>query len=108
VEQGTVRPGCLNPAEYGFEPCREEDLSVDGPARAAEVLRLLLQGEGPKPMRDMLVLNLGMALYILGSEEHRGEFLDPARGYNPPRMAAAMDEAGKAAAAGAGRRFCRA
>jgi anthranilate synthase/phosphoribosyltransferase len=108
VEQGTVRPGRLNPAEYGFEPCLEEELSVDGPARAAEALRLLLQGEGPKPMRDMLALNLGMALYILGSEEHRGEFLDPARGYNPPRMAAAMDEAGKAAAAGAGRRFCRA
>ena len=108
VESGKTRPGRLIPAEYGFEACAEEELAVDGPEQAAEALRLLLQGQGSKPMRDMLALNLGMALYILGSQVQRGESLDPARGYNPPRMYAAMDEAKKAVAAGAGRRFCHA
>jgi len=108
VEKGTIRPGRLNPAEYGFEPCLEDELAVDGPAQAAAVLRLLLQGQGSRPMRDMLALNLGMALYLLGSEEHQGEFLDPARGYNPPRMAAAMDEAKESVAAGVGKRYCHA
>jgi len=108
VENGKIRPGRLIPAEYGFVPCAEEELAVDGPEQATEVLRLLLQGRGSKPMRDMLALNLGMALYILGAEGHRGENLDSVRGYNPPRMAAAMDEARQAVAAGVGRRFCHA
>jgi len=108
VENGKTRPGRLIPTEYGFETCAEEELAVDGPGQAADALRLLLQGQGSKPMRDMLALNLGMALYILGSQGHRGENLDPARGYNPSRMTAAMDEAKKAVAAGTGRRFCHA
>jgi len=108
VENGKTRPGRLFPEEYGFAPCAEDDLTVDGPAQAAETMRLLLHGQGSKPMRDMLALNLGMALYILGSQGHRDESLDPTRGYNPPRMAAAMNEAGKAVAAGAGRKFCHA
>jgi anthranilate phosphoribosyltransferase len=108
VENGETRPGRMTPAEYGFDWCVEEDLAVDGPEHAAETLRLLLQGQGPKPMLDMLALNLGMALYILDSAGHRGEILDPARGYNPPRMAAAMAAAEKSVVAGVGRRFCHA
>ncbi|MDR2800125.1 MAG: anthranilate phosphoribosyltransferase [Desulfovibrio sp.] len=106
VRQGAVRQGFLDPAEYGFSPCAEKDLAVQGPEDAARVLRGLLQGDGPKAMREMLALNLGFALYLLGPED--GEADDPLRGFAPKRMGAAMARAGEAVGAGAGRRFVRA
>ena len=108
VTKSETRPGRLNPAEYGFAPCTEEELAVDGPEQAAEVLCRILQGQGPKPMQDMLALNLGMALYLLGSEHSSSETVDPDCGYNRPRMAEAMEQAKKAVASGAGRSFCHA
>ncbi|MDR3073605.1 MAG: anthranilate phosphoribosyltransferase [Deltaproteobacteria bacterium] len=108
VDDAQTRPGRLDPAEYGIQPCTERELAVDGPEQAAAVLRELLRGQGPKPMRDMLALNLGLALYLLGSDSGRKETLDPDRGYNRPRMRADMEEARSAVAAGAGRRFCHA
>ena len=108
VDKTETREGRLDPAEYGFAPCSEQDLAVEGPEQAAQVLCRILQGQGPKPMQDMLALNLGLALYLLGSEHNAGETVDQACGYNRPRMAGAMEEAKAAVAAGAGRRFCHA
>jgi anthranilate synthase/phosphoribosyltransferase len=108
VREGKTRPGRLDPAEYGFAPCRERDVAVDGPEEAAAVLRELLRGGGPEAMRGMLALNLGFALYLLDMERNEEEGVDPARGYNRERMATAMEEARAAAARGAGRGFCRA
>ena len=59
-------------------------------------------------MQDMLALNLGFALYLLDTDKHNGESLDPDRGYNRPRMASAMQAAKAAVANGAGGRFCHA
>ena len=56
-------------------------------------------------MRDMLALNLGLALYLLAPDEERP---DAGCGYDKSRMAAAMQEAKTAVAGGAGRRFCHA
>ncbi len=108
VDKAATRPGRLDPAEYGFAPCTEQELAVEGPEQAAGVLREILQGRGPKPMQDMLALNLGLALYLLGSAEQAGEETDPERGYNRPRMRRAMDQAVAAVFSGAGRRFCHA
>ncbi len=108
VDGSETRPGRLDPAEYGFSACAERDLAVEGPEQAADVLRDLLRGQGPKPMQDMLVLNLGLALYLLGSGGQRNEAVDKGKGYNRPRMREAMEEAKTAVAAGAGRRFCHA
>ena len=105
VRDNEVRPGRLDPAEYGFAPCAEKDLAVKDPEEAAAVMRLLLQGRGPKAMRDMLALNLGLALYLLSPDAERP---DADRGYDRARMAAAMKEAKAAVAGGAGRRFCHA
>ena len=107
VRDDEVRPGRLDPAEYGFTPCEEKELAVKDPEEAADVLRLLLQGKGPKAMRDMLALNLGLALY-LPSPDLDQEQPDPDCGYDKARMAAAMREAKTAVAEGAGRRFCHA
>ncbi|MCL1915306.1 MAG: anthranilate phosphoribosyltransferase [Desulfovibrionaceae bacterium] len=102
------RPGRLNPAEYGIAPCTEQDLTVDGPEHAAEVLREALSGQGSRAVSDMLALNLGLALYLFGSGKQPGEALDPTCGYNRQRMRETMAQAKEAVAAGAGRRFCRA
>ncbi|MCL1889488.1 MAG: anthranilate phosphoribosyltransferase, partial [Desulfovibrionaceae bacterium] len=102
------RPGRLNPAEYGIAPCAEQDLAVDGPEHAAQVLREVLSGQGSRAVSDMLALNLGLALYLFGSGKQPGEALDPTCGYNRQRMRETMAQAKEAVAAGAGRRFCRA
>ena len=108
VAGGATWPGRLNPAEYWFAPCTEEELAVSGPDDAASVLRALLTGEGPKAMADMLALNLGFALYLLRSDAGASEERDPETGYNRARMTEAMQEAKQAVAQGAGRRFAHA
>ncbi|MDR0827656.1 MAG: anthranilate phosphoribosyltransferase [Desulfovibrio sp.] len=103
VRQGAIQPAFLDPAEYGFVPCAEKDLAVRDPEDAARILRALLQGQGPKAMRDMLALNLGFALYLLEPED--GEAADPALGFAPLRMREAMERAGRAVDQGAGRKW---
>lgn len=106
VENGITRTARLNPAKYGFKPCTEQELAVDGPKHAAEVLRELLQGRGPEAMREMLALNLAFALYLVKDEPHQ-EY-DQDCGYKRGLMHDSVQEARKAVADGAGRRFCRA
>lgn len=106
VENGKTRPARLNPAEYGFKPCTEQELAVDGPEHAAAVLRELLQGRGPEAMQEMLALNLAFALYLLDNNAQSG--YDKDCGYNRKLMDNSVKEARKAVAEGAGRRFCHA
>lgn len=106
VDNGTVRPGKLDPADYGFTPCAEQDLAVQGPEHAAAVMRELLHGKGPEPMREMLALNLAFALYLIRSGPD--EETDKDHGYNRKRMAQSVKEARQAVAQGAGKKFCRA
>ena len=54
----------IDPARYGFHPCRPEELAISGPDEGVAVLRELLNGQGPAPMRDMLILNVAMALFV--------------------------------------------
>jgi len=106
VDRGDTRIGCLDPDDYGFVPCREDDLTVSGPEGAAAVMRELLQGQGPEAMRDMLALNVGFALYLLETDHQ--ETIDAGCGYNRSRMHTAMERARQAVQDGAGRRFCHA
>ena len=108
VNGGESRSARLDPAEYGITPCTEQDLAVEGPEHACAVLRRMLSGRGSKAMTDMLTLNLGLALYVIGSGTNDSESPDVDCGYNRQRMREAMSLAGEAVAAGAGRRFCRA
>lgn len=106
VEGGRTRPGRLDPAEYGFKPCAERELAVDGPEHAAAVLRELLAGEGPEAMREMLILNVAFALYLVNGGP--GKEYDRDCGCNRAFMAESVLQARRAVAQGAGRRFCRA
>jgi anthranilate synthase/phosphoribosyltransferase len=55
----------LDPKDYGFSPCSPEDLAIADPKEGALFLKDLLRGQGPKAMREMLIFNLGAALYVL-------------------------------------------
>lgn len=85
----------LDPKKYGFEPCTPEDLAVTGPKHAEAVLREILNGKGPRAMRDMLAFNLGLALYLLEGKKNDD-------------IAIFMKQAMDAVTQGAGRRFTHA
>lgn len=91
----------LVPADYGIPSCTEEELAVSDPENAARILRDVLRGEGPKPMRDMVVLNVGLALYLLDGSPR----VVDGRGFDAALMTRSMDAAKRAVDAGAGRRF---
>jgi anthranilate phosphoribosyltransferase len=101
VDNGHTAGGDLDPAAYGIPPCEDAELAVGGPEEAGAVLRELLRGEGPKPMRDMLALNVGLALYLLDSSPKRAG----PKGHDAAVMARSMNRAMRAVADGAGRRF---
>ncbi|MDR2443757.1 MAG: anthranilate phosphoribosyltransferase [Deltaproteobacteria bacterium] len=61
----TIESLTVNPAEFGIRPCTADDLAITDPAQGAEILHQLLAGDGPQHMRDMLVLNVTMALFLL-------------------------------------------
>jgi anthranilate synthase/phosphoribosyltransferase len=105
---GQTWPARLDPAEYDISPCTEQELAVEGPEHAADVLRRILSGQGSRAVTDMLTLNLGLALYLFENENNDGASPDPDYGYDRRRMREAMSLAKEAIAAGAGRRFCRA
>ena len=59
----------LDPARFGFTPCEPEELMIRNPEEGAAVLRDLLNGKGPEPMRQMLALNVGFGLHLLHPEK---------------------------------------
>ena len=90
VRGGEVRFDTLDPASFGFSPCEPEELAVSGPEEGVAVLRELLRGGGPEPMRDMLTLNAGFGLHLLRPEQ---------------TLAACMAEAKQAVASGIAGRY---
>ena len=79
VRGSGVRFAELDPAEFGFQPCRPEDLAISGPEEGVAVLRGLLDGRGPDPMRHMLALNTGFGLHLLHPERPLAACMSEAR-----------------------------
>lgn len=90
VRGGEIRLDILDPAAFGFVPCEPEELAVSGPEEGVAVLRELLEGGGPEPMRAMLSLNVGFGLYLLRPEQ---------------TLAACMAEAKRAVSSGIAGRY---
>jgi anthranilate phosphoribosyltransferase len=65
VSGGRVDYMEIDPGQYGFRPARPEELAISGPEEGVAVLRELLAGKGPAPMRAMLTLNVGFGLHLL-------------------------------------------
>lgn len=62
---GKISKMVLDPQEYGIPSCVVEDLAVRDKEHAVAVLRDILEGKGPRPMMDMVVLNTGLAIFLL-------------------------------------------
>lgn len=65
LHNGVITPLELDPASYGIMPCTPEDLAVGSKEEAVAVLKDILDGNGSRPMLDMVTLNVGLALYLL-------------------------------------------
>lgn len=68
VHNGRLTPMTLDPADYGIQPCEPEDLAVRSKSEAVAVLKDILAGKGPRAMMDMVILNVGVAMFLL--EDH--------------------------------------
>lgn len=65
LNNGNLEPLAFDPAEFGVAPCTPEELAVHSREEAVAVLRELLCGRGPEPMRRMLELNVALSLFLL-------------------------------------------
>lgn len=55
----------IDPARFGIPPCDQAELACASKEEAIAVLRELLAGRGPKPMQDMVALNMALAIYLI-------------------------------------------
>ncbi len=58
----------FDPARWGMAPCSQEDLAVHSKEEALLVLRELLQGRGSQHMKDMVALNVALAIHLVRPE----------------------------------------
>ena len=93
IQNGKITPMMLDPQEFGIASCSVDDLAVSGKEEAVAVLNDILDGHGPRAMMDMVVLNVGLAIYLLE------EKMD---------MALCMARAREAVSAGVGRKVLHA
>ncbi len=93
LHDGRMQDLVIDPRDFGIEPCTPEELAVRDKEEAVAVLKDLLAGGGPRPMRDMVALNVGLALFLLEEDWD---------------MALCMARAREAVSAGVGRKVLHA
>ncbi|MBF0515360.1 MAG: anthranilate phosphoribosyltransferase [Desulfovibrionaceae bacterium] len=79
VREGWTRKDTFDPEKYGFPRRQPADVVVGGKAEAVAVARGLLAGKGPAAMKDMVALNLGVALHLLEEGLSLDQALDKAK-----------------------------
>lgn len=67
LENGELTEVRINPANYGFEAASPEDVAVNNREEALAAIRKVLSGRAPRPMMDMVALNLGAAISLMDS-----------------------------------------
>lgn len=90
IKNGVISWLHFDPLEFGIEPCKPEDLSVNSKEEAVLILKDILNGTGPKPMMEMVLLNVALAILLLEDNI---------------KMADAIEKAKIAVYSGAGKRF---
>ncbi len=65
VQDGQCQPMELNPSLFEISLCNAKDLACYNKQDSIEVMRSILNGQGPQAIQDMVVLNLGLCLYLL-------------------------------------------
>lgn len=67
LDEGQISHLAVNPTEFGLTTATPEELVCRTKEEAVATLRELLSGGGSKAMQDMVILNAGMAIYLLES-----------------------------------------
>lgn len=65
LHQGRVSQLHFDPAQFGIQACAPENLAVADKEEAIAILREILAGKGPRPMREMVILNVALAILLL-------------------------------------------
>lgn len=65
VERASLIETTLDPADFGLATCQPRALTCDSKEEALRLQRLVLSGQGPQSLQDMVTLNLGMAIFLL-------------------------------------------
>lgn len=69
IVEGEVRDFAFDPAEYGFTaPSSDDDLRVETREEAENAVRNVLQGKGSSVMKDMVALNVALALHLMNPD----------------------------------------
>lgn len=79
IENGRQSSLAFDPADYGIGPCTEEDLAVHSKEEALHVLQELLQGSGSQHMKNMVALNVALAIHLVEPERGLPECMKLAR-----------------------------
>ncbi len=61
---GSYKTYDIKPEDFGFTPCRKEDLVGGTPEENAQITKDILSGKEQGPKRNTVLLNAGAALYI--------------------------------------------
>jgi anthranilate phosphoribosyltransferase len=65
VERGSLIETTVDPADFGLATCVPRALACDSKEEALRLQRQVLSGQGPQSLKDMVTLNLGMAIFLL-------------------------------------------
>ncbi len=68
LSRGKIKEKTIDPTEYGFSYCSEEDLAGGTAEDNARILREILDGAGG-PRREVILLNAGAAIYTSGATD---------------------------------------
>ncbi len=79
IGDGSIVTTELDPEELGFKGGYPEDVAVRDKDHAHAILRELLEGKGPETMREMLALNVAVALNLMEDGLSMSECVERAR-----------------------------
>lgn len=63
VEGDKIKNYVLNPEDFGFEKAKPKDIAGTTPDKSAKIAKDILEGK-KGPMRDIVLLNAGAAIYV--------------------------------------------
>lgn len=73
IKNGDFHSYEICPEQFGFAPCKREELEGGTPQENAVITRAILNGSEKGPKRKAVILNAGAALYVAGKADTLGE-----------------------------------
>jgi len=78
VDNDKIKSYELNPEDFGFKRAKPEDIAGTDPKKSSEIVRNVLRGQ-KGPMRDIVLLNAGAAIYVSGKAKSIKEGIEFAK-----------------------------